>query len=208
MPPGGGHDCHGRSRTPHADCRAAGIFSAVSPAMPAPRSGGGPHHAVGRSPRPRRRPSRRSGRPPPRESRTRRPFRTASYSVLLYVYLPTPEPPGPGECAGSARNKPSRELPDLYTRTARKTIVISAPGKWLRLFIFPVVSYPCLHISVLQPSSFPARTLPPRVPARSYGQAGGPREAAGDGQGKAGQKASRRAGKGATADGIGARGCP
>ena len=33
---------------------------------------------------------------PPRESRTRRPFRTASYSVLLYVYLPTPEPPDPG----------------------------------------------------------------------------------------------------------------
>src|SRR6516225_5045586 len=66
---------------------------------------------------------------PPRESRTRRPFRTASYSVLLSVYLPTPEPPEPGECAGSARNKPSRELPDLYTRTARKTFVIGAPGK-------------------------------------------------------------------------------
>jgi len=32
---------------------------------------------------------------PPRESRTRRPFRTASYYVLLSVYLPTPEPPGP-----------------------------------------------------------------------------------------------------------------
>jgi len=42
----------------------------------------------------------------------RRRFLTASYSVLLYVYLPTPVPPGPGECAGSARNKPSRELPD------------------------------------------------------------------------------------------------
>jgi hypothetical protein len=66
---------------------------------------------------------------PPRESRTRRPFRTASYSVLHSVYLPTPESPGPGECAGSARNKPSRELPDLYTCTARKTIVIGAPGK-------------------------------------------------------------------------------
>ena len=59
----------------------------------------------------------------------RRTFLTASYSVLLYVYLPTQVPPGPGECAGSARNKPSRELPDLYTRTARKTIVIGAPGK-------------------------------------------------------------------------------
>ena len=59
----------------------------------------------------------------------RRTFLTASYSVLLYVYLPTPVPPGPGECAGSARNKPSRELPDYYTRTARKTIVIGAAGK-------------------------------------------------------------------------------
>src|ERR1700691_5420581 len=37
--------------------------------------------------------------------------------------------PGLGECAGSARNGPSRELPDLYTRIARKTIVIGAPGK-------------------------------------------------------------------------------
>lgn len=36
-----------------------------------------------------------AGDPLPRESRTRRPFRTASYSVLLYVYLPTPEPPDP-----------------------------------------------------------------------------------------------------------------
>src|SRR5271157_2437080 len=77
---------------------------------------------------------------PPRESRTRRPFRTASYSVFLSVYLPTPEPPGPGECAGSARNKPSRELPDLYTRTARKTIVIGAPGKLSCVFIFSVVA--------------------------------------------------------------------
>jgi len=30
--------------------------------------------------------------------------------------------------------------------------------------------------------------LPPRMPARSYGQAGGPREAAGGGAGKAGEK--------------------
>src|SRR5271165_7257690 len=85
-------------------------------------------------------PRARAGKPGPRKTRTRPPFRTASYSVLLSVYLPTPEPPGPGECAGSARNKPSRELPDLYTRTARKTIVIGAPGKLLRVFIFSVVA--------------------------------------------------------------------
>src|SRR5690242_27516 len=33
MPPGGGHDHHGRSRTPHAEYGPAGIFSAVSLAL-------------------------------------------------------------------------------------------------------------------------------------------------------------------------------
>ena len=93
--PGGGHERHGRSRTPHAACGPARIFSAVSPALPAPRSGGRTHHAASLSQRPPPEAPRRSG-DPPRESRTRRPFRTASYSVLLSVYLPTPEPPGPG----------------------------------------------------------------------------------------------------------------
>ena len=52
MPPGGSHGHHGRSRTPHAECSPAGIFSTVSPALPAPRSGGWPHHAASPSPRP------------------------------------------------------------------------------------------------------------------------------------------------------------
>ena len=64
-----------------------------------------------------------------RSLQDRRTFLTASYSALFYIYLPTSVPIGSGECAGSARNKPSRELPDYYTRTARKTIVIGAPGK-------------------------------------------------------------------------------
>ena len=63
MPPGGGHDHHGRSRTPHAECGPAGIFSAVSPALPAPRSGGRPHHAACASPRPPPEAPRRSARP-------------------------------------------------------------------------------------------------------------------------------------------------
>ena len=120
----------GRSRAPDAACGPAGIFSAVSPALldaAIRRQDASRCQPVARARR--RRPGAGAGKPCRERARTRRPFRTASYSVLLYVYLPTPEPPGPGECAGSARNKPSRELPDLYTRTARKTIVIGAPGK-------------------------------------------------------------------------------
>lgn len=64
-----------------------------------------------------------------------------------------------------------------------------------------------MYMSVLQPSPFPARTFPARVPARSYGQAGGPREVAGGGREGCGQKAAGAAEKGAVADGIGSRGC-
>ena len=64
----------------------------------------------------------------------------------------------------------------------------------------------------LPPPALPAPALPPRprprAPARSYGQAGGPREAAGGGPEKAGAKGGRPAGKGATADGNDSRGCP
>ena len=65
-----------------------------------------------------------------------------------------------------------------------------------------------MYIPVRQPPPLPARTSPPRAPARSYGQADGPREAAAGRQEKAGAKGGRRAGKGAVADGIGTRGCP
>ena len=37
----------------------------------------------------------------------RRAFRTVSYSVLLFVYLPTPEPPG----SGNAQAEPGINLP-------------------------------------------------------------------------------------------------
>ena len=69
------------------------------------------------------------------------------------------------------------------------------------------IYFPCggpLRVCIyLPPNDLPSlpRTSPPRVPARSYGQAGGPREAAGGGRGKAGAKGGRRAGKGAVADG-------
>src|SRR4051812_2567834 len=103
--PSGGHGPPGRSRAPDAGCGPGGIFTAVSPGPARSAVGWQPHRAARASPRP-------PPETPGAEGPDLRTFLTASYSVLLYVYLPTPEPPGPGECAGSARNKPSRELPD------------------------------------------------------------------------------------------------
>jgi hypothetical protein len=73
---------------------------------------------------------------------------------------------------------------------------------------FPVVPSACMYMSVRQLSPFCLPGPSPRMPARSYGQAGGPHEAAG---GRAGKAAGKRrvdgAGKGEAADGTGARGC-
>jgi hypothetical protein len=182
MPPGGGHDHHGRSRTPHAECRAAGIFSAVSPALRAPGSGAWSHHAA--SPPPGG-PGAGAGdpaarKPDPAAIPHRQLFRTP------FCIPADTGTPGPGECAGSARNKPSRELPDLYTCTARKTIVTDA-RQMMTYIYFPVVPSAYMYMSALQPSpSLPGPS--PRVPARSCGQAGGPREAAGGAEKGAGKR--------------------
>ena len=139
-----------------------------------------PRHAARASPRP-------AAEAPAREKPDRRAFRTASYSVLHSVYLPTPEPPGPGECAGSARNKPSGELPDLFTRKARKTIVTGAPACMMTLYLFsPWYPSPCLYI-LSPPTALPSRCPGPpprgRPRGRTARQAGRARRPAAGGKG-------------------------
>ena len=166
---GGGHDRH-------RAIPCTGTLKATAPSSSA-RSGGHlrcPPSPAGRAAQPARRRARSrgsragAGDTPSRESRTRPIFRTVSYSVLHSVYLLTPEPPGPGECAGSALNKPSRGLPDLYTRTARKTIVIGAP-RHDDLYLFLRGS------RLLSCTSLPLPTAPPPPPAPGPRPRGCPR---------------------------------
>ena len=83
----------------------------------------------------------------------------------------------------------------------------------MMLYLFPVVPVSCMYMFAPNPPpflppapAFPAPNLAPRPPARRYGQAGGPREAAGGGREKVREKGGRPAGKGATADGNDSRG--
>jgi hypothetical protein len=119
---GGGYERPGRSRVSHAGCGPSGTFSAVSP--------GAARSAVRRQ---QHRAARASPRPPPQalagESRTggRSLPPAIPYSFTYTCRHRNPPDPANAQAAPGINLRVNSQT--IYTRTARKTIVVGVAGK-------------------------------------------------------------------------------
>ena len=120
--PGGGHGRHGRSRARHAGCGCGGVFGAASPGLPAPQPGSSPHRAPGASPRP----------PPETLARESRTGGRSLAPAITYSFTYTCRhryPPDPANAQAVPGINLRVNSQTIYTRKARKTIVVGAAGK-------------------------------------------------------------------------------